>query len=63
MSKIILNRKQIEQLYEMAERFGEVNSFTVESISSSGIGPTVTVGFDLFGPADTKIDITDVESW
>ena len=63
MSTILLNRKQIKQLYEMTERFNDVELFTIESISSSGIGPTVTVRFDLFTPADTKIDITDVESW
>jgi hypothetical protein len=63
MSTVTLNRKQIEQLHQMSQRFGDVDLFTIESISSSGIGPTVTVRFDLFAPADTKIDITDVESW
>jgi hypothetical protein len=63
MSKIILTRKQIDQLTQVAEQFADVELFTIKSENSSGIGPTVTVQFDLFNKADTKVDITDVESW
>jgi hypothetical protein len=50
-------------LREIVERFVETQNFTIESESLSGIGPTITVRFDLFEPADTKIDITDVGNW
>jgi hypothetical protein len=63
MGKFILTRKQIKQLSEIAERFPETENFTVISESLSGIGPTISVKFDLFGTSDTKIDITDVENW
>lgn len=63
MNTIILTRKQIEQLAEIAERFTDTENFTIESTSTSGIGPTVTIRFDLFEKADTKVDITDVSNW
>lgn len=63
MNSITLTRKQLHQLREIIERFVETQNFTIESESISGIGPTITVRFDLFGPADTKIDITDASNW
>jgi len=63
MNSITLTRKQLHQLREIVERFVETQNFTIESESTSGIGPTITVRFDLFEPADTKIDITDVSNW
>jgi len=63
MNAITLTRKQIGQLQEMAERFTETENFTVESESLSGIGSTISVRFDLFEKADTRIDITDVSNW
>lgn len=63
MNKIMLTRKQISQLTEIAERFTETENFTVESENLSGIGANISVRFDLFESADTKIDITDVENW
>lgn len=63
MNTIILTRKQIEQLAKIAERFTDTENFTIESTSTSGIGPTVTIRFDLFEKADTKVDITDVSNW
>jgi hypothetical protein len=63
MNSITLTRKQLHQLREIVERFVETQNFTIESESLSGIGPTITVRFDLFEPADTKIDITDVGNW
>ena len=51
----------------MADHFKEVEWFTLESNSSSGIGPTISVKFNLFGDhdkdEDTTIDITDVSTW
>lgn len=63
MNTIILTRKQIEQLSEIADRFSDTENFTIESESTSGIGPTVTIRFDLFEKSDTKVDITDVSNW
>jgi len=63
VNKVVLNRKQIEQLAQIANHFKEVELFTVTSESTSGIGPTVRVQCDLFSTQDTNIDITDVESW
>lgn len=63
VNKIILNRKQIAQIHEMMTRFIDTEHFTIVSESISGIGPTIQIQFDLFETLDTKVDITDVESW
>jgi hypothetical protein len=67
MSEFALNRRQVEKLAKMAEHFQEVEWFTLKEVSTSGIGATVTVQFNLFGDADkdsdTTVDITDVDTW
>jgi hypothetical protein len=67
MSEFALNRRQVEKLAQMAEHFKEVEWFTLVEEKTSGIGPTVTVKFNLFGDTDkdvdTTVDITDVETW
>jgi len=63
MNSITLSRKQAHQLREIVERFTDTEHFTIESESLSGIGPSISVKFDLFENLDTKIDITDVSSW
>lgn len=63
MNKIILTRKQISQLNQIAERFADTENFTIEVESLSGIGPNISVRFDLFEKSDTKVDITDVGNW
>ena len=63
MNTVILNRKQVAQLNEMMERFTDTEHFTIVSESTSGIGPSIQVQFDLFEKADTKVDITDVSTW
>jgi len=63
MMRITLNRDQIEKLSEIANHFKEIEHFTLEAESSSGIGQAIHVKFDLFDTGDTKVDITDVESW
>lgn len=67
MSEFALNRKQVEKLALMVEQFKEVEWFTLKETNSSGIGPTVTVQFNLFGDTDkdvdTTVDITDVGTW
>lgn len=62
MTKIILNRKQLQDLCHIFDHFKEVEHFTIESNSSSGIGPSIQVKFDLF-EKPTTVDITDVSSW
>ena len=67
MAEFALNRGQIEKLARMAEHFRKVEWFTFKEEHTSGIGPTVTVQFNLFGDhdkdVDTTVDITDVETW
>ena len=63
MTNIVLTRKQIEQLTQIANHFKEIEQFNVVATSESGIGQTIRVSFDLFNTADTNIDITDVENW
>ena len=62
-----LNRLQVEKLAKMVEHFKEVEWFTLEESNTSGIGPTVTVKFNLFNDddkdVDTTVDITDVSTW
>lgn len=64
MNQLSLNRKQLGQLVRIFEQFKDTDSFTLQSSSSSGIGPTVTVKFSLFGDEqDTTVDITDLSTW
>lgn len=63
MNRIVLTRKQIQRLAEIAIRFDNVESFTIDSESTSGVGPNIAVKFDLFEHLDTVVDITDVENW
>lgn len=58
-----LNRKQIYKLMRIVEHFKEVQTFDVVASSSSGIGETIEVTFDLFESKDTTVDITDVSEW
>lgn len=62
-----LNRTQVQKLAKMAEHFSEVEWFTLQESRSSGIGPTVSVTFNLFNDndkdVDTTVDITDVSTW
>jgi len=66
-NQFALNRTQIEKLATMAAHFKEVEWFTLEESSSSGIGPIVVVKFNLFNDddkdIDTTVDITDVSTW
>ena len=62
-SQFKLSRTEIEKLYKISQHFKEVNVFTIEQSSSSGIGISTEVKFDLFDNNDTKIDVTDVSNW
>ena len=61
--KIKLNRKQILKLVEIVNQFIDVEEFTIETDTSSGIGVGVIVSFGLFSDDDAKVDITDVKDW
>lgn len=65
--KFSLNRTQVEKLAKMAAHFKEVEWFILEETMTSGIGPTITVKFNLFNDndkdIDTTVDITDVSTW
>lgn len=65
MTTIVLSRKQLAQIAEIADRYKDIKLFTIDSKSLSGIGPSISVGvgFDLFDRTDTLIDITDVDTW
>jgi len=63
MTNVILTQKQIRELAQLAEHFKEVDAFKISSASTSGIGPTVKVSFDLFDNKNTTVDITDFDSW
>jgi hypothetical protein len=58
-----LTRDEIEKLAEIAKHFKEINLFSIVQDSSSGIGVTTKVTFNLFENNDTNVDITDVKSW
>ena len=61
-----LNRNQIYQLAELADKFPKAEWFTLESDSSSGIGAVITVKFTAFDTTkdfDTTVDITDLSTW
>ena len=62
MTKIVLTRKQVLELAQLADHFKETELFTIKSDSSNGIGPVITVQCTLF-EKQTTVDITDVGSW
>jgi hypothetical protein len=63
MDTIRLTRKNIQELFQVIERFQDVEHFEIVSDSSSGIGPCISVKFTLFNKNQTTVDITDVSSW
>jgi hypothetical protein len=67
MTEFALNRKQVGQLAQLADHFQEVEWFTLQEESTSGIGSAITVKFKLFDDADkdtdTTVNITDVSTW
>jgi len=67
MTALALNRRQVEKLTEIVNHFNEVEWFEVEVDNSSGIGPAISVKFNLFNDIDkdhdTTVDITDTTTW
>ena len=63
MNTIRLNRKQVKLLVKTFKNFKEVDEFVLESDNSNGIGPAVTLRFNLIKSQPIEIDITDIESW
>lgn len=62
MKTFTLTQTQIKTLAELADRFKEIPEFDIHVDNSSGIGPTYTVKFQLFGK-DIQVDNTDVSTW
>jgi len=63
-TSIVLSKKQIEQLYEICERFEDAKTITLSwDGEQSGIGLGIVAKFQTFEPEDTTIDITDVDTW
>ena len=58
MTKLALNRKQLDQLAEIYTHFKEVEWFTIRVDDTSGIGKGIVVSFNLFGDNDKDIDTT-----
>ena len=58
-----LTRAEILKLSEIVKHFDEIDLFTIVQDSSSGIGTSTVVKFDLFNKKDTSVDITDLEAW
>ena len=67
MTELALTRSQIAKLYELTQKVESTEWFTIKEDSSSGIGPSVTVHFDMFNDSDkdtdTVVNITDVSTW
>lgn len=65
--KIIFTQLQARKFAEIVKHFKDIEYFTVQTDSSSGIGVGLEVSFNLFNDdterTDTKIDITDVSTW
>jgi hypothetical protein len=60
MKQIVITRNQFEKLKKVFEMY-DLDRVVWKEESPSGIGPNVTLEFDL--KSTMKIDITDVESW
>jgi len=66
MSDVMLSRKQVLQLAELAAKFPDTEWFSIETDSSSGIGTQILVKFDMFknlSDLDTTVNITDFSTW
>ena len=67
MISISLTRNQVHQLADLAEKFSDIEWFTIDASDTSGIGPTVLVKFLIFKndhkDFDTTVDITDFSTW
>lgn len=63
METLLLTRKQITAMADIAERFSEVQNFTLEIDNTSGIGPAYRLKFSFFNDDDVNVDLTDVSTW
>ena len=60
IKQIVITRNQFEKLKKVFEMY-DLDRVVWKEESPTGIGPNVTLEFDL--KSTMKIDITDVESW
>lgn len=61
MDKILITRKQFEQIREIFDNY-DVDSICWKEESPSGIGPTITAEFESKDQT-LKVDLTDVTTW
>lgn len=60
IKQIVITRNQFEKLKKVFKMY-DLDRVVWKEESPTGIGPNVTLEFDL--KSTMKIDITDVESW
>ena len=63
MTTIVLTRKQVAQLGEIADKFPNGKWFKLTEDNRSGIGPSHMLTYDAFEEQDTTVNITDVSTW
>jgi hypothetical protein len=60
MKRIVITRKQFEQIQEIFLQYEELDRVVWKEESTSGIGPNIILEFE---PKKIELDITDVDSW
>ena len=57
-----LTKKEIKDLWEISQKFLDIEQFEIVQDHSSGIGISTKVRFNIVGKS-AEINITDIESW
>ena len=63
---MFLNRKDVEKIQEILEKFSDVETFEIEQTGNNGIGTITTMIFDYEVNGmrgNFKIEISGVEDW
>jgi len=63
---VYLNRKDLEQVSKILDKFPEVNSFSIEQDNSSGIGDitTLKLNTNIEGiRGEFSVEISGIEDW
>ncbi len=62
-STITMSRNQILKLGEYIAQFKDVQTATITSDNSSGIGDSIVVHMDFTTPTSVTVDLTEYENW
>lgn len=62
-TEITLSRSQILKLSEYITHFKEVQTATIISSNTSGIGESIVVNMDFSTPETIRVDLTEYERW